>query len=204
VIPELQRNLDTNSGVGSSRTAEWTRVQACPLRWGDAASATFMLKRCGEIWGVNPDDSRPLCHLILAADVVYHEHLIDPLLDTLVELTDPTHGLVNPSTALPPLVVISYVQRFKRAKAFVKKARKRFDVETVQVDDVVDYDTLNWNRGSERLVVNSGSACWKGFKQCPSTGGDDACAPSVDIDTCIADEPVSCLAYHYLLRRKRK
>jgi hypothetical protein len=204
VLPELQRNLDSSLGVGSAVVSEWTPVQACPLSWGDVSSAFAVLEICGKEWGAHSDGRGPLCNLIVAADVVYHEHLIDPLLDTLVVLTDHGHGFVDPLTSLPPLVTVSYVQRFKRAKAFIKKARKHFHVGILQVDDVVDYDTLNWNRGSDRLVVNSGSSNWKEFQRFSSSPLDGSPTGLVESDVSTGDAPVSCLAYHYILRRKEK
>jgi hypothetical protein len=43
------------------------------------------------------------------------------------------------------VVILSYVQRFKRAKAFFRKARRWFNVEAIPRPPVVDYDALCWS-----------------------------------------------------------
>lgn len=195
MLPQLASNIASNAGIGPTKLAPSTSDSGCrgscdapkggpspvrvwPLIWGDADSGADILSRfAAEFGGRN-------CDLILAADVIYHEHLIVPLLDTLVLLTEPLSGLFT-ATGRPPLILISYVQRFKRAKQFVKAARRWFDVTIVSVSSVVDYDALNWNRGASELTVNSSSADWAGFP------------PLAD-----GSRPVSCLAYHYILMRR--
>lgn len=175
MLPQLQENITANASVVSAAAPSLpiSAVTTLPLCWGDVSSAGAVIAALGG-----------KCDVIIAADVVYHEELIEPLLQTLLELTHPDTGLTSTSHAGPPPVLISYVQRFKRAKEFLKKARRAFDVDVLSVSPVVDYDALNWNRGGSVVDVHSASADVTVF------------APGA------AEPPVSCLAYHYLLRRK--
>jgi hypothetical protein len=122
--------------------AEATEVHA--LAWGDAAHSAALLGVLGPSRGLR---------VVVGADVVYHEPLIEPLLASLVALTE------GPA---PPPVLLTYVQRFKRAKLFFKKARRSFDVEALSLGEleralagpgappppfaglVVDYDALTF------------------------------------------------------------
>ena len=128
------------------------RVEA--LRWGSGGSAAALATRLAA-------PARTICacsaggrpvraiDLIVGADVVYHEELIAPLLETLVELTTPSPvpaGACKNCIAAtqPPAVVLAYVQRFKRAKMFWKRATRWFDVERVAAAEVIDYQELSW------------------------------------------------------------
>ena len=125
VVPSLADNLARNAGELRGVAS------AAPLSWGDAAAATDLLETCRAA-------GRPV-RLILGADIVYHEHLVDPLLATLTALTEPP-----PDGSPPPAILLTYVQRFKRAKAFFHKAAKAFDVVRVPLGEVVEYDCLSW------------------------------------------------------------
>jgi protein N-lysine methyltransferase METTL21C len=131
VVDFLQRNIDGNRGAFSSFASKEGIGAAEP---GGSLFATSLL------WG--KDSEVPIEHsaksllsttfkpdLILGADIVYHEHLIQPLLDTLLALTEPS--MYEGST--PPPIVMAYVQRFKRAKQFFKLAQKHFEIKTVPV-----------------------------------------------------------------------
>lgn len=110
VVPLLAANIGANAPPERMDAAGGS-CSAAPLWWGNSDHTAALLAAHG------PLDA------IVAADVVYHEHLIDPLLQALLALTD-SAGRATP----PPPIILSYVQRFKRAKAFFKKARKWFDV----------------------------------------------------------------------------
>jgi len=119
-----------------------------PLTWGEAGSVERFRRDLRERLGGDTDE----IDFILAADVVYHDPLIVPLIETLIAFTDP------PSQASPdwkpPSIIISYVQRFKRAKRFFKLASVHFDIEVVAGSAssssvqgggaCVDYDSLTW------------------------------------------------------------
>lgn len=133
VVPSLADNIDRNraavaAAAGASSSSACT---AAPLSWGDAPAAADLAGSCRAA-------GQPI-RLILGADIVYHEHLVDPLLTTLLALTQPP-----PDGSPPPPVFLTYVQRFKRAKAFFHKATKAFDVVRLPMGDVVDYDCLSW------------------------------------------------------------
>ena len=183
VLPQLQRNVDSNASVGPSGdvaradgapAAPMGAVHVLPLTWGDGASAAALLASLPAVLG----DRRP--SLILGADIVYHEHLIDILVDSLVALSDglaaPACGGEGPSGDGPasPPIVISYVQRFKRAKRFLKQAKRFFRVDVVQAPSVVDYDVLNWGSGTTALTVDSESSAWPAARitgcKAPATG----------------------------------
>ena len=148
---------------GTTAAAAAGSCSVAPLTWGDADT------------GGPPPGVPHRVDLIIGADVVYHEPLIAPLLATCVRLTD------GPSP--PPRIVLSYVQRFKRAKAFLRAARKHFDVRVEQVADVVDYDTLTWGLHALQQRVATGQAGEGGLAAPPSlhltpssAGFDEYCA----------------------------
>ena len=189
ILPQLIANIAANAAVRPCDPSVIPHpVLTWPLSWGDPASAGAVLSQFTTQFGETGTPPRPRCDVILAADVVYHEALIGPLLTTLAALTPPLTGLCSAHTHAAPLVLVSYVQRFKRAREFLKHARKLWDVAVLPVGHVVDYDALNWNRGTPLLCVDSGSADVRGF----------VCGPTD------AGIPVTCLAYHYLLRRHVK
>jgi hypothetical protein len=148
----------------------------------------------------------------VAADVVYHDHLLEPLLAALLALTSPpaqAEVAAAPAGALwwepveggaapvwrPPPVLLSYVQRFKRAKRFFKLAAAHFDVSILAPHvargaaaqqatpatgggHVVDYDALSWSipellrraqRGAARAPAGSARHAFA-----RPDGGDDA------------------------------
>ena len=125
MLPLLAQNVAA-AGVG---------VDVAPLTWGSTQDVPAL---AAHLRGRVPS-------LIVGADIVYHEPLIDPLLDALRRLTEPG-AWGEPAGACAPPVLISYVQRFKRAKAFFKKARRWFDIAVVPMGTVVDYDALIWHR----------------------------------------------------------
>jgi len=80
-------------------------------------------------------------HVIIGADIVYYEELIDPLLHALKWLC--TLGQGAQEGQGPPLIVLTYVQRVRKAKAFTKRATAAgFQLDVYQLPHVVDYDVL--------------------------------------------------------------
>ena len=164
VLPRLAQNIAANAPGRRRRRAaeaqEGAKEEHCPDPAGAQAPAAG--DECGSCaalplsWGVDADvaalrdylrdaargaqqRASGLPDVIVGADVVYHEELIDPLLSTLRLLTD-----ADADSGAPPVIVLSYVQRFKRAKRFLRLARKHFDVDAIATGDVVDYDVLTW------------------------------------------------------------
>ncbi|POO02533.1 Lysine methyltransferase [Trema orientale] len=107
VIPNLQFNVDANS---AALTANGGTVTVAPLRWGEAGDV--------ELIGREFD-------VILASDVVYHDHLYEPLLQTLYLLLG---GRETTS------FVMAHLRRWKKDSAFFKKAKKAFNVEVLYED----------------------------------------------------------------------
>ena len=111
VIPNLQFNVQMNSHIWGPHGGT---VEVAPLRWGEADDV--------ELIGREFD-------LILASDVVYHDHLYDPLLQTLRMLMG-LEGADNKKM----MFVMAHLRRWKKESAFFRKAKKLFQVETLHVD----------------------------------------------------------------------
>lgn len=135
-------------------------LSALPLFWGSAddAAAVRVAARERAGWGRSHVPS-----FVIGADVVYHEPLIEPLLAALRALTDPpTTADESSGDWAAPTVILSYVQRFKRARRFFKSAARDFHVSVVACGQraeagapalppssapfsrVVDYAALTW------------------------------------------------------------
>ncbi|CAK7339567.1 unnamed protein product [Dovyalis caffra] len=108
VIPNLQFNVDANVDVLASRGGT---VSVAALRWGEDADV--------EAVGREFD-------LVLASDVVYYDHLYDPLLKTL--------RLLMLGEGKKMVFVMAHLKRWKKDSAFFKRAKKVFNVEVVYVD----------------------------------------------------------------------
>ena len=87
---------------------------AAPLRWGEAQDVELIGREF---------------NLILASDVVYHDHLYEPLLRTLRMLLS-LDGAGNKKMVF----VMAHLRRWKKDSAFFRKAKKLFQVETLHVD----------------------------------------------------------------------
>jgi hypothetical protein len=144
MLPLLQLNIESNF-PSLPRLAS-----TFPLTWGVESDVTALRSSLTRY----PD-------VIIGADVVYHEHLIDPLLNTLKWLTERNKD--DQIGRDPPVVVITYVQRFKRAKKFLKLAKKFFEVTIYSTGYVVDYDVLTWTL--PKLVAMSARRKGKGEKE---------------------------------------
>ncbi|CAH8385092.1 unnamed protein product [Eruca vesicaria subsp. sativa] len=106
VIENLRFNADANAELVARFGGE---VHVAPVRWGEA----------GDVEGVD---------LILASDVVYHEHLYDPLLKTLRLMLLGKDGHKR-------VFLMAHLKRWKKESVFFKKARKVFDVDVIHCDD---------------------------------------------------------------------
>ncbi|KAI4327595.1 hypothetical protein L6164_020035 [Bauhinia variegata] len=109
VVPNLQFNADANAGVLASNGGA---VSVAPLQWGHAEDV--------ELIGRDFD-------LILASDVVYHNHLYDPLLQTL--------RLLLLGSDQKMAFVMAHLRRWKKESAFFKKAKKLFEVDILHTDN---------------------------------------------------------------------
>ncbi|CAH2064442.1 unnamed protein product [Thlaspi arvense] len=112
VIENLKFNADANAEVVARLGGN---IHVAPLRWGEAADV--------EALGQSVD-------LILASDVVYHEHLYDPLLKTLRFML-----LEGDDKDAKRVLLMAHLKRWKKESIFFKKARKFFDVEAIHRDD---------------------------------------------------------------------
>ncbi|KAM1701915.1 hypothetical protein TB2_026645 [Malus domestica] len=110
VIPNLLFNVEANASV---LAANGGVVHVAALRWGEAAD----VEKIGREFD-----------LILASDVVYHDHLYEPLLNTLRLL------MSGEAEEEGRVFVMAHMRRWKKDSAFFKKARKLFEVEVLHVD----------------------------------------------------------------------
>ncbi|PPD95445.1 hypothetical protein GOBAR_DD07525 [Gossypium barbadense] len=108
VIPNLKFNADANADVVTKRGGT---VDVAPLRWGEDDDL--------EVIGREFD-------LVLGSDVVYHDHLFEPLIKTL-------RLLLNGGTK-NRVFVMAHLRRWKKDSVFFKKAKKLFDVEILHTD----------------------------------------------------------------------
>ena len=102
VIPNLQFNVDANADVVAQKCGA---INVAPLRWGEDDDV--------DIIGREFD-------LVLASDVVYHDHLFEPLIQTL-------RFLLN-GGGEKKIFLMAHLKRWKKETAFFKKAGKFFDV----------------------------------------------------------------------------
>ncbi|KAI9070877.1 hypothetical protein K1719_047167, partial [Acacia pycnantha] len=110
VVPNIQFNANANAGVLAS---DGGVVNVAPLRWGHADDV--------EVIGRDFD-------LILASDVVYHDHLYEPLLQTL-------SMLLLGDRRKKTMFVMAHLRRWKKESVFFKKARKLFNVDVLHLDN---------------------------------------------------------------------
>ncbi|XP_010550414.1 PREDICTED: protein N-lysine methyltransferase METTL21A-like [Tarenaya hassleriana] len=110
-------------------------VHVAPLRWGEAGDVELIGRRFD---------------LILASDVVYHDHLYDPLLETLRLL------LLGSEKRM---LVMAHLRRWKKESVFFKKARKLFDVDVIHSDDPLEGSRIGvvvYRFARKRRKQNSG------------------------------------------------
>lgn len=108
VVPNLRFNADANKGVvGPTGGA----VSVAALRWGHADDVAVI----GREFDV-----------ILASDVVYHDNLYEPLLETLRFMM-----LMGSERNNKMVFVMAHLRRWKKESSFFKKAKKHFDVEVL-------------------------------------------------------------------------
>jgi hypothetical protein len=143
IVPLLAENIQRNTAslarapalaAGPEASGSGGSCSAAALTWGEASHIPPVVERIHSLRASSSSDTS-ICALdyIIAADVVYHEPLIQPFLDALVALTDPLTWTSNGSGG-SPVILLAYVQRFKRAKQFFKLAKRYFDIETIGFD----------------------------------------------------------------------
>ena len=106
VLPNLKFNVDANAGALAPRGG---RVHVAALSWGK--------KEEMEAIGGEFD-------LIIGSDVVYHDNLYDPLLETLKFV------LLKGEKVF----LMAHLRRWKKESGFFKKAKKYFQVELIHED----------------------------------------------------------------------
>lgn len=112
VLPSMEFNVEANADVLKLHGGE---VNVAALSWGNEEEMEAM--------GRDYD-------LVIGSDLVYHDHLFEPLLETLHFFLDGgDKGLV---------FLMAHLKRWKKESAFFKKAKKMFDVEAIHTDPPCD------------------------------------------------------------------
>ncbi|KAL7101821.1 hypothetical protein ACP275_08G078800 [Erythranthe tilingii] len=109
-LPNLQFNVAANAGIFEPHGGA---VEVAALQWGE--------KKDMEAIG-----GRDQYDLILGSDVVYHDHLYEPLLETL--------KFFLLGTDRKMVFLMSHLKRWKKESAFFKKANKYFDIDVLHTD----------------------------------------------------------------------
>ncbi|KAG5535880.1 hypothetical protein RHGRI_023601 [Rhododendron griersonianum] len=111
VLPNLEFNARANSDVLARHGGS---VEVAALCWGEVDQMEGLVGREYD--------------LVLGSDVVYHDHLYDPLLRTL------GFFLVKGRRTV---FVMAHLRRWKKEAVFFKRARKMFDVEVIHRDGLL-------------------------------------------------------------------
>lgn len=113
VLPNLEFNARANSDVLARHGGS---VEVAALSWGEVEQMEGLIGREYD--------------LVLGSDVVYHDHLYDPLLRTL--------GFFLVRGPRRTVFVMAHLRRWKKEAVFFKRARKMFDVEVIHRDGPSD------------------------------------------------------------------
>ncbi|CAH8316791.1 unnamed protein product [Eruca vesicaria subsp. sativa] len=117
-LPHVLENLRFNADANAETVARFGgEVHVAPLRWGEDGDVEVVMGR-----GVD---------LVVASDVVYHDHLYEPLLKTLRFMV--TRMRLDGGKRL--VFVMAHLRRWKKESVFFKKARKVFDVDVIYSDE---------------------------------------------------------------------
>ncbi|XP_073300788.1 uncharacterized protein [Primulina huaijiensis] len=108
VLPNMRYNIDANAGILEFCGGD---VKSVPLSWGNI----------GEMEAIGREYD-----VILASDVVYHDHLYEPLIQTL------KFYLLGSEKEM--VFLMAHLKRWKKESAFFKKAAKFFDVKVLYTD----------------------------------------------------------------------
>ncbi|KAK6152923.1 hypothetical protein DH2020_012562 [Rehmannia glutinosa] len=131
VLPNLQFNVDANAGILDLHGGS---VDVAALSWGEIQE----MERIGRDYDV-----------IVGSDVVYHDHLYEPLLETL------RFFLLGSEKKV--VFLMAHLKRWKKESTFFKKAKKYFDVEVIHTDSPCNGSRVGVNvytfvkRGGENL-----------------------------------------------------
>ncbi|CAA7056943.1 unnamed protein product [Microthlaspi erraticum] len=114
-LPHVLDNLNFNADANAQVVGRFGgKVHVAPLRWGESDDVALL--------GGNVD-------LVIASDVVYHDHLYEPLLETLRLMMTAMH-----LEGKRLIFLMAHLRRWKKESVFFKKARKLFDVDVIHSD----------------------------------------------------------------------
>ncbi|CAA3031401.1 N-lysine methyltransferase METTL21A-like [Olea europaea subsp. europaea] len=109
VLPNILFNVNANAEMLKHHGGA---VEVAALSWGDTHNM--------EAIGREID-------LIMGSDLVYHDHLYEPLLETLKFFLSRSEKRI--------VFLMAHEKRWKKESAFFKKAKKSFDVEIIHNDE---------------------------------------------------------------------
>lgn len=116
VLPNLKFNAEANSNTVGVNGGS---VNVAALGWGEKS----------EMEAIGGDDEYDI---IMGSDVVYHDHLYEPLLETLrFFLLGGERKWKNKKSVV---FVMGHLKRWKKESVFFKKAKKYFDIEVLHKD----------------------------------------------------------------------
>ncbi|VFQ85647.1 unnamed protein product [Cuscuta campestris] len=113
VLPNIQFNVDLNREALETHGGA---VDVAALSWGEMEDMEAM--------------GRGKYDLIMGSDVVYHDHLYEPLLKTL--------RFFLSGEERTAAFLMAHLRRWKKESGFFKKAKKDFDVEIIHRDPPLD------------------------------------------------------------------
>lgn len=119
-IPNLKFNAEANSKTIGLNAG---KVEVAALAWGEEEEMEAV-KRKQEF------------NIIMGSDLVYHDHLYDPLLRTL------RFFLLGDQVNKDRVFVMAHSKRWKKESVFFKKANKDFDVKVIHRDDPCNGDRV--------------------------------------------------------------
>lgn len=113
VLPNMEYNVELNKEVIVARGGE---VRVARLSWGEVGDM--------EVIGRDYD-------LVIGSDVVYHDNLYEPLIQTLKYLL---LGSGEGEKDKESVFLMGHLRRWKKESSFFKKVKKMFRVEVVHED----------------------------------------------------------------------
>ncbi|OVA18716.1 Nicotinamide N-methyltransferase-like [Macleaya cordata] len=115
-LPHVLQNLHFNTAANSSMLAlRGASVNVAALRWGEMDD----MESIGRDFDI-----------ILGSDVVYYDHLYDPLLQTIRFFV----GGGGEDNSQGAVFLMAHLRRWKKDSVFFRKARKLFNVQMIHSD----------------------------------------------------------------------
>jgi hypothetical protein len=147
VVYEGEREKGEGEGrerrEGEREKEEWEvrgdEVSALVLEWGNDGTRDFLRRLC-TLSAFSSLSKWPPFDLILVSDCVYLEGAFQPLIETLLILTERTNpfekSAVSSTLSSFPAIVMAYQKRRKAEKRFFGTLKKHFDIEKLPKEEL--------------------------------------------------------------------